>query len=110
MIGKHLKPARNPTRMPARMNKTAGYMSPPQQRSSFPSASRTVAVWLWLKGLRTFAFGNYDAKFEQDSWVKLTRKREYFGVVSYFAVLSDRETRFGELKLSISTKEQKNQL
>lgn len=26
---KHLKPARNPTRKPARMNKTAGYMSPP---------------------------------------------------------------------------------
>lgn len=29
MIGKHLKPARNPTRKPARMNKTAGYMPPP---------------------------------------------------------------------------------
>lgn len=26
---KHLKPARNPTRKPARMNKTAGYMFPP---------------------------------------------------------------------------------
>ncbi len=47
------------------MNKTAGNIF--QERSSFPFAPRTVAVWLLLKGLKTLALKNYEVKFDQES-------------------------------------------
>lgn len=45
------------------MNKTAGNIF--QQRSTFPSAPRTVAVWLLLRGLQAIALKKYEAKCDQ---------------------------------------------
>lgn len=49
---KHLKPARNPTRKPARMNKTAGYMSPPP--SSAQAFPLPLARWQSDCGSRAY--------------------------------------------------------